>query len=86
MAMCRFCKKEMTSKVSCEKGTYSSKEGGGSMDAIKYGDGQRMPIGRNCPDCSTPIGGYHHEDCDQEECPHCHGQFLMCSFVDIVMH
>lgn len=27
---------------------------------------------RNCPDCNTPPGGFHHPGCDDERCPRGH--------------
>jgi hypothetical protein len=31
-----------------------------------------------CADCGTDPGRVHHECCDQEECPRCHGQLISC--------
>jgi hypothetical protein len=31
-----------------------------------------------CHDCGVLVGGFHHEFCDYEECPRCHGQRLSC--------
>ncbi|MCL6562576.1 MAG: hypothetical protein K6U87_06165 [Firmicutes bacterium] len=35
------------------------------------------PDGR-CADCGAPRGGFHHQFCDQEECPQCRGQAISC--------
>lgn len=34
-----------------------------------------------CPDCRTPVAGFHHPGCDKEECPRCGGQALSCECV-----
>lgn len=50
---------------------------------------ERIPYGKEtrrdttdfperCPDCGCKKGHYHHENCDIEECPICHGQMLSC--------
>lgn len=31
-----------------------------------------------CNDCGARRGNFHHPPCDREECPRCHGQFLLC--------
>jgi hypothetical protein len=50
---------------------------------IAYPDEMLLPAipytgsGR-CPDCGTSPECTHHECCDQEECPRCHGQLITC--------
>jgi hypothetical protein len=31
-----------------------------------------------CHDCGALVGEKHHEGCDVEECPTCHGQIISC--------
>jgi hypothetical protein len=47
---------------------------------LRYGAGTR--VRDTCADCGVPIGEYHLEFCDQEECPVCHGQLLSCDCAD----
>ena len=37
-----------------------------------------LPTPDRCPDCNVRLGENHHISCDQEECPICHLQVLMC--------
>jgi hypothetical protein len=84
MAICDVCKKEMTEGVSCVKVKY--RIGGELFDAIKYGDEPADDIAgfrvdwrsKQCHDCRTPKGGYHHPGCDQERCPKCGCQLISC--------
>jgi hypothetical protein len=36
---------------------------------------------RRCPDCGVAPNGFHHTNCDQEKCPRCGGQFIVCQIV-----
>ena len=35
-----------------------------------------------CHDCGSPMGSYHHVNCDAERCPICGGQFWTCGCFD----
>lgn len=70
MAECPVCKQEMNKAASCAK-TAFVREG-----QTVYGVRWEGP-GR-CGDCAVLPGGYHHIGCDQERCPFCHSQMLMC--------
>jgi len=76
MAVCDYCDHEMQDGVSCEK-----------EDIVI--DGQAYPqvpyepsVNRNCHDCKTPNGGFHHPGCDMERCPKCGGQLISCGCLD----
>ena len=34
--------------------------------------------GRRCPGCNVEDGGYHHDGCPEETCPHCGNLVLDC--------
>lgn len=78
MAICKWCKQEMNSGVSCTGNT------------VKFPDGEEIePIpyspdydSERCHDCYTPRGGIHHPGCDMEQCPRCGGQLISCSCWD----
>lgn len=40
--------------------------------------GMRSLQADNCRDCGVAKGNYHHDTCDQEECPVCARQLLSC--------
>jgi hypothetical protein len=77
MAICSFCRSEMSSGRSC------------TVDAL-HADGRRFalpPYGRGssltealacCGDCGVERGGLHHPGCDLQRCPRCRGQLLSC--------
>jgi hypothetical protein len=56
-------------------------QSGATFERVRYGsDGdyiERQATGP-CPDCAVLPGKVHHQNCDQEVCPKCHGQLLMC--------
>lgn len=41
---------------------------------------QQEPL--RCHGCNIAPGGFHHEECDVEECPRCHGQLISCGCLD----
>lgn len=49
-------------------------------EPIPFGSEQRfdLPPRSRCHDCNVQVGGYHHYECDVEECPVCHRQALSC--------
>ena len=78
MAICKYCKKEMTIANSCIKVKV------GKYNPIRYGDEDRgedyiVDGDDRCHDCGILVGGYHHPGCDWEECPSCGGQALGCN-------
>ena len=78
MAMCEFCRGEMTAGGSC------------TVEALHV-DGRRFELARfgsepgpygsraaQCGDCGVVRGGLHHLGCDLQTCPRCGGQLLSC--------
>lgn len=49
----------------------------GAGPGWRYEGAERVAI-THCPDCNTPVGGYHHPGCDQEVCPCCRLQAHGC--------
>ena len=49
-----------------------------SYNRIPYGEEKHKWRDRYCHDCGVEIGQYHHVNCDVEECPICHLQFISC--------
>jgi hypothetical protein len=48
------------------------------FEKIKYGNEECEAVVERCPDCGVEIGGYHHPECDQEQCPRCNCQLIGC--------
>jgi hypothetical protein len=77
MAICRYCGKEKKYAASCVK----------TIDnQIPFGDEYRLNtdfsrLEVRCPDCGVKPGGYHHMNCEFQECSKCHGQLLSCECV-----
>lgn len=73
MAVCEFCKQEMTAGLPC------------TFDFPPEAGAPRIPhppdADGSCHDCSTPPGGLHHPGCDAEECAECHSQAAFCGCV-----
>jgi hypothetical protein len=81
MAKCKDCGREMTKAAGCTVAGFRLKSGG-VIARIKYGtgDGRGAIHGaKRCHDCNVKIGELHHQGCDMEECPLCHGQLISCS-------
>lgn len=74
MAVCTNCDREMTSGVSCDRVMFDF--GGHPVSPVAH-DGDAA-----CPDCRTPVGGYHHPGCDRERCPRCGCQAISCDCDD----
>ncbi len=79
MAICKTCGRLMPSALSCTQTTVTFPDGA-TFDRLPYiaEDGREQ-----CPDCRVLAGGFHHSapsghGCDQEKCPRCGGQLLMC--------
>jgi hypothetical protein len=78
MAICKWCKKEMTLAAGC------------TVRSVPFLDGVSRPRikwlapkeGVRCPDCGAQDQHYHHLPCDQEECPVCGGQLISCDCFD----
>jgi len=68
MAVCDWCKGEMSSGVPCTLETYTDMPGA-PYQRIPYGDsregwgdvGVKPPP--NCHDCAAPVGSLHHPGC-----------------------
>ena len=80
MAVCDRCNCEMNEADSCisESIAFGSEE----YAPIPFGQEtrfRRQPAAdERCHDCGVVVGGVHHEGCDMEECPRCHGQLFSC--------
>ncbi len=76
MAKCKFCNQKISDEVTdCT----------GNRVVYFYNLSIELPSipyenedGKPCRDCGVSPSCYHHPGCDQEECPHCHGQYISC--------
>lgn len=77
MAVCDFCKKEMTDAktVSCVMIPIKMRKGG-QMNPLTFSPEINQSDG--CRDCGIMAGGFHHPGCDVEACPKCGGQLISC--------
>ena len=68
MAVCTWCKQEMTTGASC------------TLDAIHQRGTARplLPATERCGDCGVSAGLLHHLGCDQQRCPCCWRQLVAC--------
>lgn len=71
MAVCDLCTQEMTTAASC---TVAVLHREGEAVAVRRYGGRRGP----CGDCGVRAGGLHHPGCDQQWCPRCRHQLIMC--------
>jgi hypothetical protein len=82
MAVCPRCKREMSESVPCTP--HSLTVAGERFEPIAYGQETRYraygpwPRFERCHDCWAPVSALHHDGCDVEECPLCHGQLISC--------
>lgn len=80
MAVCKWCKKDMSSKktMTCSGNdlVHFPQGKGPSLSSVPY-DGE----GR-CHDCNIAPGGMHHPGCDMERCPKCGGRLISCGCLD----
>jgi hypothetical protein len=76
MAICTWCEREMTSKVTCTVSTLH--RSGTVVEMIPWGRERGWTARVPCHDCGTPPGGFHHLGCDIQECAVCHGQMIGC--------
>ena len=78
MAICEACGQEMYDHVGCTvtRITYSD----GVCERVRVGDERprRHLKGEICGDCAAPSGQFHHPGCDEERCPRCEEQLIMC--------
>ena len=78
MAICGFCKREMTTAGSCVVKTMTFADGQ-TLPRIPFGNSEGDGVtGERCGDCAVQWGGYHHPNCDMERCPRCGGQLISC--------
>jgi hypothetical protein len=79
MAICKYCELEMNKADGCVKLPVKTVDG--DFDPIVYGNETGVepePPDHRCHDCGALPGHYHHNGCDWEECPRCHGQLIGC--------
>ena len=77
MAVCEYCKQEMTKADSCVV-VHLPIDGRNWLPEpffAEYGEDR-------CGDCNVLPGGYHHPGCDREQCPKCNGQLISCDCLD----
>ncbi|MDW7651751.1 MAG: hypothetical protein SCK29_07200 [Bacillota bacterium] len=85
MQICENCGQVMSSAKSCVSeplrhkfsSTYAKIPYG--QESLKNTGRKKTDLNHRCIDCGVRIGGYHHKDCDQEQCPICGGKRIHCS-------
>ena len=93
MAVCSYCRREMTSKVGCTLRVETvagqrmaripfGKEPGDGPGTVAWLTKLGLPLPTHCHDCGCPVGKLHHPGCDKEMCPNCHGQAISCGCYD----
>lgn len=76
MAKCQQCNREMQKAKSCSF-KYIIDKNLKVYNRISYGE-EGGDSSERCGDCGVKEFGIHHEGCDNERCPKCHGQMLSC--------
>jgi hypothetical protein len=76
MAICAWCEREMTGKVSCTVSVLHRR--GSVVEMVRWGRERGWTACGPCHDCGTLPGGFHHLGCDIQECPVCRGQMMGC--------
>lgn len=79
-AICPQCKRNMLRTRTCSARIILLH--GQNYDLIPYG-AERFELPSDpeydrCGDCGVKRGGFHHVNCDMEECPRCHEQLIGC--------
>ena len=77
MGICEDCGREMQTAKSCK---FSHMKIKGKWYKRQVGDNGEWITGERCHDCGIILdeGNYHHMGCDNEYCPKCGGQQIMC--------
>ncbi len=80
MVICERCNLEMNDVASCipEPIIHGAQEYVPLPFGAETRFGRKPATAARCHDCGVAIGGLHHEECDVEECPYCHGQRFSC--------
>lgn len=80
MAVCDYCKQEMTTATGCTLLFYDDFPDGASRQRIPFGGeyGTMARDGERCHDCNALLGHLHHPGCDVEQCPYCEEQAAFC--------
>ena len=76
MAVCDWCKREMTTAASCSAAALH--RGGQAIRMIPWGKERGWAARTRCGDCGVMRGGFHHPGCDIQRCPLCFGQMMSC--------
>lgn len=75
-AHCEICGQKMLKADGCLIGTVFCN--GKEYKRIPYGSEAFDWGDERCHDCGAKLGGYHHFNCDVEECPVCGNQLISC--------
>lgn len=82
MTICTYCERDMSNTPTCQPTIIPTADG--DLQPTRYGSelhDRGASAGNQCGDCGVQPGGYHHPNCDLEECPRCLGQMLSCGCV-----
>ncbi len=78
MAECRFCGREKTPGLSCTVSTYALVDPApGMMNTYSRVRFTSKHLAA-CRECGSPIDGFHHAECSQEQCPKCGKRRTTC--------
>lgn len=76
MAMCTFCRREMTTALSCSEGVLH--QDGEPVAMVRWGSEPDWSATDRCGDCGVMPGGFHHLGCDVQRCAVCSWQMISC--------
>ena len=76
MAMCQWCRGEMTAVASCT--VVALHRDGRPIGMVPWGREFGWSARARCQDCGVMPSRFHHPGCDVQECPLCGRQLLSC--------